>query len=483
MLLVFMKNHPLYILGFSALVGLTACGGGGADSSSAAANPAEPTLADTGAPTLTPSAADPNAVITTAIATFDLRWGRQATPTVLASTDDVQIQVVADKMAIQLEGTASVIYPPMDWAIKVNQMRSLGKTESTMQSLWIAPDVKVAWAQGWTGSGVKTGIIDDFTASEASEFLRLSGETGCKSAPLPSGSGSLCSTSSVPTFSLTHGDQVSLISGGTKSTFTGKVYENGSFTASGDSGTFTGLADVNVTFTKPFYGVAKDAQVVRSDFLTYQQHTNGLFSILKEWATGTDRRSQLYNERKVINLSLSASSSDPAINKRIFDAQLPFASTSTTPDAVFVKAAGNASCVASEPDCDPINAVFQSAPTYKGKTLLVGALDQAGGRLAGYSNKAGTYADRFVVADGRGTRVIDGTYEVGTSFAAPRVAGYVAIVRQKFPNLSAADAAKLILDTAVWNPAWGAKTPATQAIYGQGEANLARALAPVGALR
>lgn len=478
-----MKNHALHILIFSALVGLAACGGGGADSSSAASNPAVPTPADTGAPTLTPSAADPNTFINTATASFDLRWGRQATSTVLASPADVQIQVIADKMAIQLEGTAVVVYPAMDWAIKVNEMRSLGKTESAMQSLWIAPEVKAAWAQGWTGFGVKTGIIDDFTPSDASEFLRLNGKTGCKPAALPSGNATLCSTQSVPTFSLTHGDQVSLIVGGTKSVFAGKSYENGSFTATGDSGIYSGLADVSVNFSKPFYGVAKDAQVVRSDFLTYQQHTNGLFSILKEWGAGTDQRSQLYNERKVINLSLSTSGTDPVVNKRIFDTQLPYASTSTTPDAVFVKAAGNASCVASEPDCDPINAVFQSAPAYKGKTLLVGALDQAGGRLASYSNTAGTYADRFVVADGRGTRVIDGTYEVGTSFAAPRVAGYVAIVRQKFPNLSAADAAKLILDTAVWNPAWGAKTPATQAIYGQGEANLARALAPVGALR
>ncbi len=471
-----MKNHALHILSFSVVVGLTACGGG--DSS-----PSAPAPADAGAPTLTPSAADPNTLVNTATGTFDLRWGRQAAPTLLASPDDVQIQVIANKMAIQLEGTAGVIYPVVDWTINVNQTRSSGKTESAMQSLWVAPEVKAAWAQGWTGSGIKTGIIDDFTPSEASEFLRMDGDTGCKPAPLPSGNVTLCSTRSVPAFSLTHGDQVSLISGGNKSVFSGKVYENGSFTAAADSGTYSGLADVSVTFSKPFYGVAKDAQVVRSDFLTYQQHTNGLFSILKEWAAGTDQRSQLYNERKVINLSLSGSSSDPVVNKRIFDTQLPYASTSTTPDAVFVKAAGNASCVASAPDCDPINAVFQNAPAYKGKTLLVGALDQAGGRLAGYSNKAGAYAERFVVADGRGTRVIDGSYEVGTSFAAPRVAGYVAIVRQKFPNLSAADAAKLILDTAVWNPAWGAKTAATQAIYGQGEANLARALAPVGALR
>jgi subtilisin family serine protease len=71
---------------------------------------------------------------------------------------------------------------------------------------------------------------------------------------------------------------------------------------------------------------------------------------------------------------------------------------------------------------------------------------------------------------------------MGTSFAAPRVAGYVAILRQKYPNLSAADAASIILSTAKWNTAWGPKNAANQAIYGQGEADLGHALAAIGAL-
>ena len=87
------------------------------------------------------------------------------------------------------------------------------------------------------------------------------------------------------------------------------------------------------------------------------------------------------------------------------------------------------------------------------------------------------------MADGRGIQRPDGSYDEGTSFAAPRVAGYAAILRQKFPNLDAAQTASILLDTAQWTSAWGARDAGTQAVYGQGEAKLRRALAPVGSLR
>jgi subtilisin family serine protease len=83
--------------------------------------------------------------------------------------------------------------------------------------------------------------------------------------------------------------------------------------------------------------------------------------------------------------------------------------------------------------------------------------------------------------------VVDGTTvvansNVGTSYAAPRVAGMVAIVRSKFPNLSASQTASIMLDTARYDTlnCYPACNPA---IYGRGEASLSRALAPVGKLR
>jgi subtilisin family serine protease len=113
--------------------------------------------------------------------------------------------------------------------------------------------------------------------------------------------------------------------------------------------------------------------------------------------------------------------------------------------------------------------------------------------MASYSNKAGTDASvnsRYLLASGTVPFVTDGTTvvansNVGTSYAAPRVAGMVAIVRSKFPNLNASQTASIMLDTARYDTLSCSKTLAgcAPAIYGRGEASLSRALAPVGKLR
>jgi subtilisin family serine protease len=125
--------------------------------------------------------------------------------------------------------------------------------------------------------------------------------------------------------------------------------------------------------------------------------------------------------------------------------------------------------------------------------------------LASYSNYAGTDPDvqnRFLVASGNtpfasgwvavngvpisGTTVDPDTGGTlgnsGTSYAAPRVAGFVAILRSKFPNLNAEKSASIMLDTARYDTL-SCNPNCNPAIYGKGEASLSRALAPVGRLR
>jgi len=448
-----MKTHLMKLVASVTLFALAGCGGGGSSPQDS----------------------------TNGTQALDLSLGTPATVQIPAATDSVYAHIMSQSMKVQLVGGNGTV--SFDRPLNYDNTRAMSPSEIALLGIWITPEVKAAWAQGWTGAGVKTGVIDDFTPNDASEFFKLSFPTGCTNTTMPGGNVTLCRRESFSTFRLTHGDAVAAIIGSATSSFTGSASEKGIYSTSTDFGSFTGLADLNVTFSTPYYGIARDAQVVRSDFLSYQQSTSGLFFVLQGWAAGSDYRSQLYNERKVINLSMSASSTDATVNKRIYDSQMVYANNSLTPDSVFVKAAGNYACVVSAATCDPINSVFYNAAPYKDKTILVGALDQSGGQLASYSNTAGAYADRFVVADGRGAQVINGTYQVGTSFASPRVAGYIAIIRHKFPRLSAAQAAKVLLDTAVWNPAWGEKTAATQAIYGQGEASLTRALDPAGTLR
>ena len=113
------------------------------------------------------------------------------------------------------------------------------------------------------------------------------------------------------------------------------------------------------------------------------------------------------------------------------------------------------------------------APAHRGAlALLRRALTRPSAGLAAYSNRAGSHAERFIVADGRSFQGTDGSFAEGTSFAAPQVSGYAAFLRQKFPNLIAPQTASIILDTAQWQSAWGEKNGANQAVYGQGEARM-----------
>ena len=170
--------------------------------------------------------------------------------------------------------------------------------------------------------------------------------------------------------------------------------------------------------------------------------------------------------------------------------------------AVLVKSAGNAFQDAKY-DTTTV-ALIGNASIYS-RLLVVGALDRNGsvsnpanldtviGTSQYYSNYAGSntaISDRFVLANGRdpynsNSVAFNGTASPvgqGTSFAAPVVAGYAAVIQQKFPNLDAAKTTSIILDTARYDTL-SCYPNCDSAIWGKGEASLSRALAPVGRLR
>ncbi|MFN4296458.1 MAG: S8 family peptidase [Brevundimonas sp.] len=121
---------------------------------------------------------------------------------------------------------------------------------------------------------------------------------------------------------------------------------------------------------------------------------------------------------------------------------------------------------------------YATDPRFAGSVIVVGATNSAN-VISGFSNRAGVSASRYVVAPGE--QVItgcDGTgcWRVnGTSFAAPHVAGALALLLQAFPNLSGADAIAIILETARDLGAAG-----VDQTYGRGLLDLARAFQPVG---
>ena len=135
------------------------------------------------------------------------------------------------------------------------------------------------------------------------------------------------------------------------------------------------------------------------------------------------------------------------------------------PNVVVTLSAGNyATPTLSTSD---VAALYNSA--YNQNLIIVGALG-ANGNIASYSSTAGGAADRFVVVDGTCT----GTPYSGTSCSAPRIAGYAAIIKQKYPNATGEQIASAILNTAVLQPGWDSAT------YGRGKADLNAALNYLG---
>lgn len=112
---------------------------------------------------------------------------------------------------------------------------------------------------------------------------------------------------------------------------------------------------------------------------------------------------------------------------------------------------------------------------YLDRTIFVGAYDDDLSHLSGYSFSAGEAGmEHFMVADGNS--IID--YSVGTSFAAPRLAGVAALVVQKFPNLTSAERKNLILHTG-----YDLGAPGVDPVYGFGLLDAEAALNPIGRLR
>jgi hypothetical protein len=126
-------------------------------------------------------------------------------------------------------------------------------------------------------------------------------------------------------------------------------------------------------------------------------------------------------------------------------------------------------------------AMYAVDSRYLGSVLAVGATTQAGS-LASYSDKAGSAAAGFVVAPGDSIFTDCGTDNVctvvsGTSFAAPHVAGALALLLQAFPNLTGAQAVSILEQTADHAGIYADSTT-----YGFGLIDLQAAFKPVGTM-
>lgn len=146
--------------------------------------------------------------------------------------------------------------------------------------------------------------------------------------------------------------------------------------------------------------------------------------------------------------------------------------------AVVVKAAGNDAVAVGASNRAGNTDYLNVALIGTSSTIFVGALDRNGtidqkANLAGYSNFAGAdpaVQSRFLTVGVRGD--LTGLY--GTSFAAPVVSGYAAVLGSKFTAATPVQISNRLLETARTDTIKGFSA----AVHGKGEASIARALAP-----
>lgn len=266
------------------------------------------------------------------------------------------------------------------------------------------------WQDGWTGLGTNILIIDDFYSTDIQ--------------------GSISST---------HGYKVAYSVFNTAPRANLFAYESSGPFSSVDYGT-SGLRDINglpAPLNTPF-------QVINlSRGVTPDQSSRLLITIQAETKSRTDYFINLAGDGIFTNAS----------------------------DAVITKSAGNEGLLAYTASLEVISvALVTNEDTYP-RTLIVGATtdyvtDESQVRLASYSSQPGgntRIRSNFVVANGAtpfsGQLFLNGSMtlpnDAGTSFASPRVAGYVSIVRQKFPNLTAELTVDLMLTTATYRGLMG----------------------------
>jgi subtilisin family serine protease len=164
---------------------------------------------------------------------------------------------------------------------------------------------------------------------------------------------------------------------------------------------------------------------------------------------------------RVIDLSLAG---DEPLGPR-FEAALAKAVNS---GAVVVIAAGNDGKAQAE-----WPGRYAADPRFSGSIVAVGAVDRDGD-MASFSNRAGVARATYIAAPGQKV-VTDCDSQTcalisGTSFAAPHVAGALALLMQAFPDMSGRQALDLILRSA-----YGGGGADGDTIYGRGRLDVFKA--------
>lgn len=229
---------------------------------------------------------------------------------------------------------------------------------------------------------------------------------------------------------------------------------------------------------KKVAGVAKESNVVNNNVnLSSSQNLNQIIA---------DAQGHLQNSSNLDVINISMGSAISTSGKSVAEVMTQSEqSPIPTVNAVVIAAAGDGGAACATQDLNGCNAVAVAMAyqqSTKNTAIIVGALSGSGSNenIATYSTRAGILADRFVLASGDAGEVGIS----GTSFAAARVAGIAAIIKQKYPSLNSMQIANVILLSATRdiNNSGSDTFSGVSQIYGRGKASLSRALSLAGAL-
>jgi hypothetical protein len=373
---------------------------------------------------------DPNAYVTSSTATYDLRWGAP--------------DGAGPSYASVYPNASNILSGSLSYA----GISVAGQGGSNPTLLKPSADVLDAWNAGWTGKGVNVLTIDNFADKSTCTYLN----GNC------------------------HGVVVMM---------------NVDYIAPG-----TNKYGLHYLFTNNFTGVAFDSNGVNltspKSIKVINMSWNFTYST-NNW--NCNNGCGVPPTDAVYNAGITSHVNNYLNLNNVLNGVTNVSNLSNFANAVIVQSAGN-DALDSKYNLNVLS--FSGNSDVQDRLLIVGALNKNGtisspADKASYSNFAGANAsisDRFVMANGTmpwsagGVSINGDNFSVysGTSFAAPLVAGYAAIVMQKFPNLDASKTSKIILDTARYDTL-SCHPNCDPAIYGRGEASLSRALAPVGRLR
>jgi hypothetical protein len=304
-----------------------------------------------------------------------------------------------------------------------------------------------AWARGYNGNGTVIGIVDTGIDTSNPEF---SGRITPSSADVASNRGIQADDQ--------HGTEVALVAAAARN----------------DSGVMGIAWNANVMVMRA------DTPGSCATAVAGNANSGCAFSD-SNIAAGITRAIQ--NGADIINLSIGGPSAGPAVLAAIGRA--------AASGVVVVVAAGN-DAGASGGSSDPNNpngfaATIRAAGN--GNVIIASSVDNTG-TISSFANRAGTEANWVLMALGEQICCVyeNGAIKIttqngqqfvtefsGTSFSAPQIAGAVALLRQAFPNLTAAQTVDLLLRTAR-----DAGDTGTDAIYGRGILDIGNAFAPQG---